>query len=56
MMSPRERASTGKVVAASTIGTIIEWYDFFVNASAAALVFGPLFFAASDATVSRLLR
>jgi hypothetical protein len=28
----------------------------FVNASAAALVFGPLFFAASDATESRLLR
>lgn len=51
---PCKRASTSKVVAASTIGTIIEWYDFFVNASAAALVFGPLFFPASDATVSTL--
>jgi len=43
-----------KVVAASTIGTVIEWYDFFVNATAAALVFGPLFFPASDPTVSTL--
>jgi MHS family shikimate/dehydroshikimate transporter-like MFS transporter len=41
-------------VAASTIGTVIEWYDFFVNASAAALVFGPLFFPASNPTVSTL--
>ena len=52
--TPRQRAATSKVVAASTIGTVIEWYDFFVNASAAALVFGPLFFPASDATVSTL--
>jgi hypothetical protein len=28
--APLQRASTGKVVAASTIGTVIEWYDFFV--------------------------
>jgi MHS family shikimate/dehydroshikimate transporter-like MFS transporter len=52
--APLRRASTGKVVAASTIGTVIEWYDFFVNASAAALVFGPLFFPASNPTVSTL--
>jgi MFS transporter, MHS family, shikimate and dehydroshikimate transport protein len=52
--TPRQRAPASKVVAASTIGTVIEWYDFFVNASAAALVFGPLFFPASDATVSTL--
>ena len=52
--TPRQRASTNKVVAASTIGTVIEWYDFFVNASAATLVFGTLFFPASDPTVSTL--
>ena len=51
---PRQRAPTSKIVAASTIGTVIEWYDFFVNASAAALVFGPLFFPASNPTVSTL--
>jgi MFS transporter, MHS family, shikimate and dehydroshikimate transport protein len=51
---PLQLASTGKVVAASSIGTVIEWYDFFVNASAAALVFGPLFFPASNPAVSTL--
>jgi MFS transporter, MHS family, shikimate and dehydroshikimate transport protein len=51
---PLQLASTGKVVAASSIGTVIEWYDFFVNASAAALVFGPLFFPVSNPAVSTL--
>jgi len=53
-VQPRQGTSTGKVVAASTIGTVIEWYDFFVNASAAALVFGPLFFPSSDPVISTL--
>ena len=33
-----------KVVSASLIGTAVEWYDFFLYGSAAALVFGALFF------------
>src|SRR5699024_9405538 len=33
-----------KVVAASMIGTSVEWYDFFLFGSAAALVFGDVFF------------
>lgn len=33
-----------KVAVASAIGTTVEWYDYFIYASAAALVFGPLFF------------
>jgi hypothetical protein len=37
-------ASVRKVVFASLIGTAVEWYDFFLYGSAAALVFGPLFF------------
>ncbi|HEX8642841.1 MAG TPA: MFS transporter [Allosphingosinicella sp.] len=37
-----------RVVAASMIGTTIEWYDFFLYGSAAALIFNKLFFPASD--------
>lgn len=33
-----------KVVAASMVGTSVEWYDFFLFGSAAALVFGDVFF------------
>ena len=32
------------VAGASFIGTTIEWYDFFLYGTAAATVFGPLFF------------
>lgn len=39
-----KRAQARKVLAASFIGTTFEWYDFFIYASAAALVLGPLFF------------
>ncbi len=36
-----------RIVAASLIGTTIEWYDFFLYGSAAALVFNKLFFPAT---------
>jgi MFS family permease len=38
-----------RAVVASTVGTTIEWYDFFLYNTAAALVFGPLFFNNSAA-------
>jgi MFS family permease len=42
------------VVVASMIGTIIEWYDFFVYGTAAALIFAPLFFSSASPTVGTL--
>jgi hypothetical protein len=42
------RVSVAKVVLASFIGTAIEWYDFFLYGTAAALVFGKLFFPTLD--------
>ncbi|MEU7732269.1 MFS transporter [Streptomyces griseus] len=41
--------SVRRVLVASTIGTAIEWYDFYLYATASALVFGPLFFPGSSA-------
>jgi metabolite-proton symporter len=42
------RRSLIEAVVASTIGTTIEWYDFFLYGTAAALVFPALFFPESD--------
>jgi metabolite-proton symporter len=44
-----------RVVVASSIGTTIEWYDFFLYGIAAALVFPQKFFPASDPYVATLL-
>ena len=44
-----------KVIAASMIGTTIEWYDFFLYGSAAALVFNKLFFPKSDPLTGAML-
>ena len=44
MAEPRERTPLGRVVGSSMIGTTIEWYDFFLYGSAAALLFNRLFF------------
>ncbi|MCS5721938.1 MHS family MFS transporter [Herbiconiux sp. CPCC 203407] len=43
-----------RVILASLIGTSIEFYDFYVYATAAVLVFPTLFFANSDPTISLL--
>ena len=41
-------------VVASTIGTSIEWYDFFLYGTAAGLVFGKLYFPNEDALTATL--
>jgi metabolite-proton symporter len=49
-----ERTQLRRAVVASTIGTAIEWYDFFLYSSVTALVFGKLFFPKSDPLVGTL--
>jgi metabolite-proton symporter len=44
-----------KAVVAATVGTTIEWYDFFLYGTAAGLVFGKLYFPNSDPTTATLL-
>ena len=48
-------AQLRKAVIASTIGTTIEWYDFFLYGTAAGLVFGKLYFPNSDPLSATLL-
>src|SRR3954466_4998690 len=40
---------------ASWIGSVLEYYDFFIYGTAAALVFGDVFFPDSDPTTATLL-
>jgi metabolite-proton symporter len=44
-----------RVIVASLIGTTIEWYDFFLYGTAAALVFNRLFFPKSDPLTGAML-
>ena len=52
---PRKRVNTpGQVLFASLVGTAIEFFDFYIYATAAVLVFPKLFFPASDPSSSTL--
>ena len=46
--------STRRILGASLVGTAVEFYDFYIYATAASLVFGPLFFPASDPSAQLL--
>ena len=48
-------SSVRRVIVASLIGTSLEWYDFFIYGTAAALVFNKLFFPEFDPLVGTLL-
>jgi len=47
-----ERSNINRVLVSSVMGTAIEWYDFFLYATASALVFGKLFFPSFDPMVA----
>jgi MFS transporter, MHS family, shikimate and dehydroshikimate transport protein len=47
--------SMRRVAIAATVGTVIEWYDFFLYGTAAALVFNKLFFPVADPITGTLL-
>src|SRR4249920_657120 len=48
-------ASHRRVMMASAVGSALEWYDFFIYGTAAALVFSELFFPKYDESTGLLL-
>ncbi|MHC3470886.1 MFS transporter [Streptomyces sp. 7R007] len=49
-----DRSVSRRVLLASTVGSAIEWYDFYLYSTASALVLGPLFFPSHSATAGTL--
>jgi MFS transporter, MHS family, shikimate and dehydroshikimate transport protein len=47
-------SSLRRVILACAIGSALEWYDYFIYGTAAALVFGELFFPKLDPTSGTL--
>lgn len=57
LATPDERSSSNarRVASASMVGTTLEFYDFFIYGTAAALVFPKLFFTDADPLIGTLL-
>jgi MFS family permease len=54
LSSSEHQIQLRRAVIASTIGTAIEWYDFFLYSTVTGLVFAKLFFPQSDPWVGTL--
>ncbi|MGG2463655.1 hypothetical protein ACO0M4_28310 [Streptomyces sp. RGM 3693] len=52
---PAQPSSPWKIATASLIGTSVEWYDFGIYATAAALVFPELFFPEMNRALGTLM-
>ena len=50
MTEVNDRAATRRILLASLVGTTVEFYDFYIYATAASLVFGPMFFPKASAS------
>src|ERR1700753_3310940 len=50
----KQRNTTAQVLFASLVGTTVEFFDFYIYATAAVIVFPKLFFPATDATAATL--
>src|SRR3954465_12682722 len=48
-------ADRRRALFASAVGSAIEWYDYFLYGTMAAIVFGNLFFPSTDPLTSQLL-
>lgn len=53
--SPLAQSTSRRVLLASLMGSTIEWFDYFLYGTVAAIVFNKLFFPTSDPTVGLLL-
>ncbi|MEH7122505.1 fosfomycin efflux MFS transporter AbaF [Bacillus sp. JJ1532] len=54
-MAKTENKQLKKVVAASMVGSVAEWYEFFLYGTASALVFGELFFQQTGSAIDGIL-
>ena len=48
------RSERRRVIAATTIGTAVEWYDYFLYAAVAGLVFNKVMFGPSGPNITLL--
>lgn len=54
-MKTKQKSIERKVLLASLVGSSIEWFDFFLYGTAAALVFNEIFFPNEDPFVALML-